>query len=200
MTASNTQIPSSILLGQLHLGDILCLPDGRTNSVRAVMARLPNIVGSMSGFVLAGEIGPDAVLLSLPASPGSPIVLYSPLDRVPAHAADAIEVVSGIVTYWSPHVPGVSGAMGQLGYKVCVVRGQTEPMVLLWRGNELVVFVHSAVCSADAINITFLARDTARTEKAVTRVGVDVTSPDRATVDAETTGGLYERFVTSRPK
>lgn len=185
-------------LSRAALGDLVELPDGRSATVRAVMARLSHPVGPMSGFVLAGEIGPQAVLLGLPAVVGGQVLVYAALDRVPAHAMDAVEVTSGVMTYWAPHLPGMSGAMGQLGFKVCAVRGQNEPMVLVWRGRELVVFVLAGVCSPAEVSVQALRRDSA-TEAPVTRVAAAVTTPDRATPAPQQDAiGLYERFVNVR--
>lgn len=176
------------------LGDVVTLPDRRALTVRAVMLALPHPVGPMRGFALCGEVGPSAALLTLPADPGGPLAVYRPLDRVPAHAADAQPVCFGTMPYWAPHLPGLRAAMGSLGYKVCVVRGQSEPMVLLWRGTELVVFVRTAGLSPADVAVTLLRRDENMIGAPVTRVAAAVTSPDR--LGGETTDdSLYRRLV-----
>lgn len=173
-----------------QLGDVLTTPDGQTSTVRAVEPQLACEVGALSGFVLAGEIGPTAVLLGLPATDAEPVALYVPLDQVPPHARGATEVLSGVISYWSPHLPGMSGAMGELGYKVCVVPGSSDPMVLMWRGRELVVFVKSSVCSPDAVRVQPMAVDARRSEVDVERVAAVVRSPSD-------TGGFAGSFEVS---
>lgn len=162
-----------------QLGDIVSLPDGRRSTVRAVHRKLGMTVGSMAGFVLAGEIGPFCALLSLPPAPSMPIGVYVPVPRVPPYAKDATEVLSGVISYWAPHVPGFSGAMGELGFKVASVRGQVEPMVLLWRGEELVVFVYSMGVDAALLRMEAMRRDPNFTERDVPLHAAIVTTPDR---------------------
>lgn len=155
-----TREPTSayVSLVDVDLGDIVALPDGRELTVRARVVPLEKTVGSMYGFVLAGEIGPNAVLLSVPARTDGPTVIYSPLDHVPAFARDAQPVCEGAMSYWAPHLPGFSGAMGELTYRVCRIRGHVEPMVLVWRGNELVVFIKSSVTPAHTLRYLLMPR------------------------------------------
>ena len=192
MTSSTTELP--LTSSPLALGDLVRLPDGRTLSVRAVMLELPHSVGSMHGFALCGEVGPSAALLSLPSDPSGPVSVYRPVDRVPAHAVDATMVCSGQVPYWAPHLPGLRGAMGSLGYKVCVVRGAVEPLVLIWRGRELVVFVHSAILSASDVTVRPMRRDESAINSPVTRSAAAVAAPDRLG-SADSASELYKRFV-----
>lgn len=133
----------------------------------------------MTGFMLAGEIGPSCALLALPETATRPVGVYVPLPRVPDWARDAVEVAAGVVSYWAPHSVGLSGAMGELGYKVATVRGQVEPMVLLWRGEEMVVFIKSMDAPAPTFALEALRRDAAATEKDVPLHTSRVTTPDR---------------------
>lgn len=184
------------LCSALALGDVITLPDGASRTIRSVMLALPHAVGSMHGFAVAGDIGPATVLLSLPADPSTPVGVFRPVDKVPAAAAHATVVCSGTLPFWAPHLPGLRQALGQLGYKVCVVRGQAEPMVLLWRGRELVVFVHSADTSGHDITVQQLRRDEHAVSAPVSRVAAAVASPDRVAPATTTTSpGLYERFT-----
>ena len=165
-----TQPTPYTLMHTLDLGDTVTLPDGRELTVRAVERRLSVAVGTMAGWLLAGEIGPSATLISTPASPDGPVVLYTPLQNVPAAARSATPMCEGVASYWAPHLPNLSGAMGEIPYKVCAVRGKVDPMVLIWRGRELIVFVKSATTTPDALRYWFLRRDAAATEKDVARV------------------------------
>lgn len=166
-------------LTRLELGDLIALPDGRELTVRAVERRLHTQVGPMAGWLLGGEVGPGAVLVSLPGQPGQEVDLYSPLVDVPATARNARTVVEGAVSYYAPHLPTVSGAMGELGYKVCAMRGSGEPMVLVWRGGEMVVFVRTGSVNPQALRFALLARDPSVTEQDVTRYSARVVAPNQ---------------------
>lgn len=174
-----THPSSATALAQVELGDILTLPDGREQTVRAVEKELPQPVGPMAGWVLAGEVGPAAALLSLPAPGHNRVVVYTPLEDIPPHARAARTVAEGVVSYWSPHLPALSGAMGELGYRVCILRGASEPMVLAWIGRELVVFVKSAVTTPDALRVALLRRDRNATEQQVQRHSALVVDPSQ---------------------
>ena len=191
-----TQTPFAAL-HTLALGDAATLPDGRTLTIRAVERALPRPVGSMAGWLLAGEIGPSATLISTPSSPDGAVVLYTPMDSVPAYARTATTVCEGVVSYWAPHLPNLSGAMGELGYKVCALRGKIDPMVLIWRGRELVVFVKSATTTPDALKFAFLNRDAAATERDVARFSSAVRTPNHVAVDepAYEKADLYRTFT-----
>lgn len=186
-------------LTSVELGDIVTLADGRELTVRAIERRLRRTAGSMTGFVLGGEVGPQATLISVPGNPDGPVVLYTPLDYIPSHARDATPVCEGVVSYWAPHLPNYSGAMGEIGYKVCAVRGQIDPMVLVWRGRERVVFIRSAVGTASDLRFLCLDRDPNATEVDVVRHAARVTQPAPIPTDvpAESlpTGGLYHKFT-----
>lgn len=151
-------------LRQAQLGDVLTLGVGMPLSVRAIEPALPMPVGTMTGFVLAGEVGPQAVLLSIPPSERDPVSVYTPLDHIPPSARTAVPVCQGVVLYWAPHLPNLAGSHGELGYKVAKVRGSVDPMVLIWRGRERVVFWRTSTLSLGDVRIASLPRDPSRTE------------------------------------
>lgn len=128
-------------LATVALGDIVSLPDGRDYTARGRVS-LPQPVGSMAGFIIGGELD---VLLSLPPSVRTPISVYVPTSELPEYARGQRSrcVYEGAIRYWAPHLPAVSGAMGELLYRVLEVRGQIDPIVLIYRGSELIVFVRS---------------------------------------------------------
>jgi hypothetical protein len=195
--------PADLTLSRIRslaLGDMVIMPDGVRKTVRSVMLALPHAVGSMHGFVVTGDIGPDTILLSLPADPSTPVGVYRPVENVPPAAANATTVCSGTVPYWPPHLPGLRQAMSELGYKICVIRGHAEPMVLLWRAREVVVFIHSATVDPHSVAVNALTRNESAITGDVTRVAAGVASPDRVGVsqDAQPAGagaGLYQRFT-----
>jgi len=186
-------------LTTVALGDLVRLPDGRVFSARAVMPRLPASVGPMAGFVLLGELGPDAVLASVPSVVAGQVLLYSALNKVPASARSAVEVTAGVVTYWPPHVPALAGAMSALAFKVCKLPARSEPLVLVWRDKELVVFVHTGSAAFHDMTVEALDRDPSVTDIPVVRAAAAVVTPDRGDVELDSaTIGIYERVTASR--
>lgn len=163
-------------LKNLQLGDIVSLPTIPAISVRALEAQLACIVGTMSGFVLLGEIGPDCYLLSITSDDHGQVDIYTPLDHIPVRYQHAEARCQGVVSYWAPHLPNISGAQGELGYKVARIRGAIDPMVIVWRGNERVVFLRTSTMPYTALQVTELPRNSEQTEKDVSRYASYVTT------------------------
>lgn len=161
------------LLRGVHLGDLIALPDGRSLTVRA-KAELPLPVGSMAGWVIAGEL---EALLSFPPSVSSPVNLYQPVDYLPESMHRARSVFSGSCSYWSPHLPAARQAMGELLYRVAEVAGQVDPLVIVWRSNEAVVFVKASSIPPESLGVLWMPRD-AEDVSMVPRHTTVVTSPD----------------------
>lgn len=168
-------------LSKVNLGDVVTVADGRSLTVRA-RAQLPAPVGTMSGFVLCGEC---EALLSVPPSPRSPIGLYAPLNYVPAALASARPVYAGAVSYWAPHLPADAGAMGELKFRVAEPPGQVDPLVIVWRGNESVVFCHYGEADPSTLEVLSMSRPAADVEVAKRRSSI-VTAPHTAPAPAPT--------------
>lgn len=124
----------------VSLGDIVTLPDGRALSVRA-KADLPPGVEGVSAFVLLGEL---ESLLVASGRPGDLVASYVPVDYLPPQATTARMLAEGAAAYWAPHLPAAAGAMGELLYRVLSLRSQVAPIILVYRGPELVVFVRAS--------------------------------------------------------
>lgn len=153
------------MLDVVHLGDVVCLPDGRHMTVRAKV-ELPMPLGSMSGFLVCGEL---EALLSMPPSGSSLALLYQPVDMLPREARQARAVFSGACSYWAPHLPAQRQAMGELLYKVAEVPGSVDPLVIVWRGPEAVMFVRTESFSADSLSVLYMPRDNEDTSQVVWR-------------------------------
>jgi hypothetical protein len=166
------------------LGDLVTLPDGRGLSVRARVS-LPVPEGSMAGFVILGEL---ELLLSLPPLLGAPFSVYVPISYLPEYAADAKSVFEGVTSYWSPHLPAVSGAMGELAWRVLRVRNRLDPLVLVYRGPEMVVFVKASEAAAGDVHVRFMSR-TGDNDVAVARQSALVGSPSPVVVPQRTLVG-----------
>lgn len=125
-------------LATLALGDIVVLPPAQSLTIRAAV-RLPDNELGLTGFVAAGDL---EVLLVSSLDPRDPLLVLQPVDYLPPQAADARILAEGAAAFWAPHLVSHAGGMGELYFRVLVLRGQITPMVLIYRGPELVVFVH----------------------------------------------------------
>jgi hypothetical protein len=164
-------------LAFVALGDLVALPDGRRLSVRS-RVQLPSPEGSMSAFLLCGEL---EVLLSLPPQERSPVGVYVPIPYLPAEAEDAKVVFEGVTSYWAPHLPSVAGAMGELAWRVLRLRNKLDPMVAVYRGRELVVFVKASEASLEDLSVWFMPR-TGDNDAAVVRHSALIGAPAAAPV------------------
>lgn len=144
----------TISLATIALGDVIVLPDGRAMTARAKVS-LPEPVGSMSGFVIGGEL---EALLSLPSRVESPVLVYVPIDYLPEAANKARTVYEGAMRYWAPHLPALTGAMGELLFRVVALRGSVDPIVIVYRGPEVVVFIRASQAGVDDLQVLRMAR------------------------------------------
>lgn len=142
-------------MAHIELGDVIVLPDGRAMTARA-KASLPNPVGTMSGFIIGGEL---EVLLSIPSNVESPVLLYIPINYLPESAAKARTVYEGAMRYWAPHLPALTGAMGELLYRVVAIRGSVDPIVIIYRGPEIIVFIRASYTNIDDLRILYMSRE-----------------------------------------
>lgn len=149
-----TTAAADLPLRRVALGDIVQLPDGRALSVRSV-AQLPQPVGPMGGFVLVGDM---AALLSLPPRTADRVLVYLPLGRMPAELAAAQVACEGAARFWAPHMPARSAAMGEILYRVVTVRGRVEPVVIVYQGPRVHVFVRGFELHPDDVVVDFARR------------------------------------------
>jgi hypothetical protein len=161
-------------LAHIELGDVIVLPDGRAMTARAKVS-LPEPVGSMAGFVIAGEL---ETLLSVPTRVESPILVYVPIDYLPEAAARARTAYEGAMRYWAPHLPALSGAMGELLYRVVAIRGSVDPIVIVYRGPEVIVFIRAAHASASDLRVLYMQRGVDN-DLSMDRHAAFVSSPER---------------------
>lgn len=139
----------------VELGDVIVLPDGRAMTARAKVS-LPGPVGSMSGFIIGGEL---ETLISIPSNIESPVLLYVPINYLPESAAKARTVYEGAMRYWAPHLPALTGAMGELLYRVVAIRGSVDPIVIVYRGPEIIVFIRASHINVADLRILYMSRE-----------------------------------------
>lgn len=182
---------SSTPLAHVSLGDIIILPDGRGLTARSRVA-LPTPVHSMAGFIICGEM---EVLLSTPSTSNGPVNVYVPIDYLPVEQAQCRVVAEGAARYWAPHLPALSGAMGEVFYRVLEVRGSVDPIVVVYRGQELIVFIRATFAWGDDIRVMYMDRSDANDVDVVRHSAVvDDPSlvPDLVPADERT---LYHQFT-----
>jgi hypothetical protein len=175
-------------LNSLSLGDIVTLADGRSLSVRAhVSLTIP--VGVLAGFLLLGEM---ELVLSVPALSGAPFAVYLPVERFPAPSAHSRSAAEGATRYWAPHLPALGQAMGEIYYRIVEVRGTTDPVVIIYRGPEAVVFVRSGFTWGGDLDVMEMPRDPSNEDVEVVRHSADVSVvPAYVPAPAE----IYETFT-----
>jgi hypothetical protein len=162
----------------LHLGDIVSVPDGRSLSVR-VLVDLPPTPMPISSFVVLGEL---EMMLAASSSRGL-VHAYAPVAYLPPAMSSARVLAEGAAAYWAPHLPAAGGAMGEVLYRVVSLRSQVAPIVLVYRGPELIVFVPAgefSLAGLRALRMPRAAHDpapVARFAAVVDPLNVPVTSP-----------------------
>lgn len=185
--------PIQTPLADVALGDIVVLPDGRALTVRSRVT-LPAPVGSMAGFVICGEM---EILLSTPSSTGGPVNVYVPINYLPESAARARTVCEGAANYWAPHLPAMSGAMGEILYRVVEVRGSIDPIVIVYRGQEVIVFIRATYARSSDLNVLSMSRDAGNDVDVTRHAGVVTPAAVPAQVPVPSPD-LYETFVGTR--
>lgn len=157
-------------LADAQLGDLVTLPDGRSYSIRG-RVRLTTPVRGIAGFVVAGEC---QVVLTTDTVSGGPIGVYLP-GTLPA-GAHITPIAEGALRYWAPHLPAISGAMGELLWRLVGVSGHADPVVVLYRGEEVIPFIRSTFVWPGDVDVATLDRSTDN-DRAVTRHRSVVNSP-----------------------
>jgi hypothetical protein len=173
-------------LSNVSLGDVVTLPDGRAHSVRALATwRFP--VEDIAGFVLLGEM---SLLLDIPVS-GRPLDVYIPVDKMSTPPSSVQSVCDGVVRYWSPHLPSISGALPELSYRVLSSVTRLDPVFVLYREEEAIMFVRAGQLKLESLRTHRMPRSTS--EQSADRHSATLT-PVPAYVPSE---NIYDR-LTSR--
>lgn len=132
-------------LSDLRLGDILTLPDGRSLSVRMI-APLPDNTLGVTALIALG----DLEMLLAPGTRGRIDVLL-PVESLPPSAASAKHLCDGASSFWAPHLPAVGGAMGEVLFRLLLLRDVFAPLVVLDRSGDHVFFLR--VGTVDALSV-----------------------------------------------
>lgn len=135
-------------LSDLRLGDILTLSDGRSFSVR-MLAPLPENALRIEALVVLG----DLEMLLAPDRSGQVHVMV-PTESLPPGVATAKRLCDGASTFWAPHLPAVGGAMGEILFRVLLLRTVFAPLVVLDRSGEHVFFLRIGEVGGSSLSAT----------------------------------------------
>jgi hypothetical protein len=145
----------------LRLGDILTLPDGRSFSVR-MFAPLPENALGLESLIVLG----DLEMLLAPDRSGLVHVLM-PAESLPPGASTAKRLCDGASAFWAPHLPAVGGAMGEILFRVLLLRNVFAPLVVLDRSGEYVFFLRVGELDVSALRATRMPVSTLSTTPVV---------------------------------
>ncbi len=141
-------------LANIELGDVVDVTGGGSHTVRAVVL-LPGPAGSLIGFLILGEF---ESLLGLPLSVEEPVLVYQALDYIPEEVNTGRVAWEGAFNYWAAHLPAMQQAMGELKYRVILMRGKVDPAVIIYRGNEVIVFLRTGQREAREFSVLRMTR------------------------------------------
>lgn len=145
--------PLSCQLAGLELGDIVTMPPARSLTVRAVAA-FAAPTASLDGFALLGEC---ELLVASPVGVSHEHQVFLPVGTLAA-AKGARLLLEGVASYWAPHLPSLTGAMGELPFRLIEVPGYTEPWILVYRGPEVLVFMRSYEIDEHGLQVLTMPR------------------------------------------
>jgi len=120
----------------LRLGDIVTLPDGRCLSLR-MLAPLPANPLSLGALLVLG----DLEMLLAPSSTSPAVSVMVPVESLPPGASAAKALCDGAAAFWAPHLPAAGGAMGEVLFRLLLLRNVFAPLVVIDRGGDHVFFL-----------------------------------------------------------
>lgn len=134
-----------------RLGDIVTLPDGVSRSIRMAAPLPPNEL-LVSHLVLLGEL--EMVLAPVPVG----VHILLPVEHMPPQVSSAKHLCEGAAAYWSPHLPALSGAMGEVLYRLFMLRSSFVPVTALTRSDDTVFFVRSGQVKLSDVHVLRMPR------------------------------------------
>lgn len=155
----------NLLINEINLGDILTLQTGEELTIRAI-ANYGQMLSGVSGFLVLGEC---KYILTINNSRTSH--LYKNSSPVPLHKSTKL-LIEGSMRYWSNHLPGVSGAMGELQFRMMEVPGNIKPWFYLYRGPERILFKPEKEYDLDSLKVMLMPRSSGQEEVDVVRHAV----------------------------
>jgi hypothetical protein len=147
-------------LTDLALGDLVMTPDERTLTVR-LLALFPEGFSRPwrgGGFTILGDF--DTVLVT--GTSTASIGMYVPVESVPPHVAGQDMIAEGLAGFLAPHLPSDSTALEPLSWRCYRVAGQLEPLIVIYRGPQVLAFMYATSFDRDDVTVIALPRTGSR--------------------------------------
>lgn len=114
------------------LGDIVTIPPRGPLTVRAKYQRPDS---PTSGFLVLGEC--EAVVLR----EGDSVWVHLPVGDFPESVKFGRSIAEGACSFWAPHLPAQTQALGQMVWRMVRPRSSVTPALIVWRGPARTVFM-----------------------------------------------------------
>jgi hypothetical protein len=119
----------------LHLGDMVHLPGEGPLAVR-MLAAYDEDQKQQRLFCVLG----DGERILFGAGRGD-VIAYVPIDQLPPRLASGKVIAEGRAGYLAAHVPNSSDALDVMPWRVLRLSGHLHPILMLYRGPQLLVFL-----------------------------------------------------------
>jgi hypothetical protein len=136
----------------LRLGDMVQLPAEGPLAVRGLSA-YDDQSGRSSVFAILGDV--DRVLLGRDRDQ---VTAYVPIDQLPPRLVNGQVVAEGRCGYLAAHVPGNGDGLDVMAWRVLRLAGHLDPVVLLYRGPQLLVFLPVGRVDPATLRVVRLSR------------------------------------------
>lgn len=138
-------------LRQLNLGDIVTFPDGRDFSLRMI-ADIPDNPLRISRLLALGDL--ELVLAAGDAA--SEVQVLLPVETLPPGASSAKVLCDGAAAFWAPHLPAIGGAMGEITFRLLMLRSAFAPLAVLNRSGDHIFYLRMGTLELSRIKVTHL--------------------------------------------
>jgi len=148
MTATTLSIHT---LPNLHLGDLVSIHTGKVYTLR-MFCFIPENELNIQALALLGEM--EAVV----AFSENKAEILLPVQQWPAQLKASKVLTEGASNYWSPHLPALQRAMGEVLYQLLLLRSSWSPAVKITRSKEDILFVKTGECEISTLKTLHMPR------------------------------------------
>lgn len=135
----------------LQLGDMVHLPGEGPQAVRLLATFGED--NREQFFCVLGDV--ERVLLG---KERGEVVAYVPVDQLPARLAAAKVIAEGRAGYLAANAPHSNDALDAMPWRVVQLAGHLHPLVLLYRGPQLLVFLPAGALADGGLRVIRLPR------------------------------------------
>lgn len=100
----------------------------------------------------------DLELLLAPSATDGTASLLLPVETLPPGAATARPLCDGAAAFWAPHLPAIGGAMGEVLFRLLLLRNAFAPLVVIDRGGDHVFFMKVGELDVRSLTSTRMPR------------------------------------------